>query len=68
MNTHELLQQVGAFALLTTLLLAMAVLVLRLLALPLAMASLGLDRLATLAARPLTLPVPTGVTWEAPPR
>ncbi|WP_304456015.1 hypothetical protein [Nocardiopsis sp. YSL2] len=59
MTTVHSIQAVGILAVLITLLLVLAVTLLRLAALPLAGAVLILDSAADLAARPLTLPAPT---------
>ncbi|XKK37260.1 hypothetical protein HFP72_20525 [Nocardiopsis sp. ARC36] len=60
MTTAHMIQAVGVLALLTVLLLALVVVVLRLAALPLAGAALALDRTAALVAHPLPpMPVRT---------
>lgn len=56
MTTVDIIQTAGIVAVLTALVLTLFVTLLRLAALPLAATSLGLDRLATLAARPLLSP------------
>lgn len=53
-STETLIQQVGALTTLCVLLLTLAVVVLRLFALPLALAAIVLDKSADLAARPLS--------------
>lgn len=58
MTTTEMLVRAGVLAVLASLLLTLAVCVLRLVSLPLAAAALALDALAVLAARPL--PIPAG--------
>lgn len=60
MNTYDLLLRVGVWSLLGSLLLALLVVVLRLMALPLALAALVLDGLAELATKHLTLTETTG--------
>lgn len=56
MTTVDVIQTAGLVAVLAALVLTLFVALLRLAALPLAAASLGLDRLASLAARPLLTP------------
>ena len=56
MSTADMLRDAGLLPVLTVIGLALAVLLLRLLALPLAGAALALDALATAAARPLSIP------------
>ncbi|GHD23400.1 hypothetical protein GCM10007147_18590 [Nocardiopsis kunsanensis] len=56
MTTVDVIQTAGIAAVLAALILTLFVALLRLAALPLAAASLGLDRLATLAAGPLLTP------------
>jgi hypothetical protein len=53
-STQQMIQQAGALAVLVALLLSLTIVVLRLAALPLALAALALDRGADLAARPLS--------------
>ena len=53
-STHQMIRQAGALAVTVALLLTLAVVVLRLAAVPLALAVLALDKGAELAARPLT--------------
>lgn len=60
MTTSEMLRTAGLLPVLLVLGLAAAVLLLRVVALPLAGAALLLDGLADLAARPLTLPGASG--------
>jgi hypothetical protein len=58
-STQQMIQQAGALAVLVALLLSLTVVVLRLVALPLVLAVLVLDKAADLAARPLTFTAPT---------
>lgn len=53
MSTADTIRQVGAVPVLLTLLLTLAVTVLRLVAVPLALACIALDNAANAAARPL---------------
>jgi hypothetical protein len=57
-STQQMIQQAGAVAVAVSLLLALTVVLLRLAALPLAVAATALDKGAELAARPLTAPDP----------
>lgn len=57
-STAEAIRQVGALPVLVALLLSLAVVVLRLAAVPLAAAANGLDVLADLAARPMAPVLP----------
>jgi len=59
MSTHQMVAQAGAFAVTVALLLTLAVVVLRLVALPFAVAALVLDKSAELVGRPLTFTAPT---------
>ena len=63
-STQTLIQQAGVIAVTCVLLLTLAVVVLRLLALPFALAALVLDKSAELAARPLAFT--TAPDWRAP--
>ena len=58
MTTPELIRHVGAWTVAVVLVLALAVIVLRLLALPLVVGAAVLDKGAELAARPLTFTTP----------
>lgn len=60
MTTTEMIQTAGALAILAALVLTLAITLLRLVALPLAGTALVLDRIAAVAARPLSLPAPGG--------
>jgi hypothetical protein len=53
MSTAEMVHQAGAWSVACVLLLALAVIVLRLLSLPFALTAMALDKAAELAARPL---------------
>ena len=53
-STQQMIQQAGTVAVVVMLLLTIAVAVLRLAAVPLALAAVALDKGADLAARPLT--------------
>jgi hypothetical protein len=53
-STHQMIQQAGALAVTVALLLTLTVALLRLAAVPLAVAAVVLDKGAELAARPLT--------------
>lgn len=57
MPTTQLIQQAGALTVAVALLLSLAVVLLRLAALPFAVAAVALDKGADLAARPLSFPV-----------
>lgn len=61
-STTDLIRQAGLTAVVAALLLTLVVVVLRLLALPLAVGAMVLDRSATLAARPLTFTAPVDGT------
>ncbi|MDN3357803.1 hypothetical protein [Actinomadura sp. DC4] len=54
MSTTQLIQRAGVASVLCVLVLALTVALLRLVALPLALSALALDKAAVLAARPLT--------------
>jgi hypothetical protein len=54
MSTTQLIQRSGAASVLCVLVLALTVALLRLVALPLALSALALDKAAVLVARPLT--------------
>lgn len=55
-----MIQTAGALAILLALVLTLAITLLRMAALPLAGAALVLDRIAAVAAQPLSLPAPGG--------
>ncbi|MEV5711263.1 hypothetical protein [Actinoallomurus sp. NPDC052274] len=63
MSTSQLIQQSGAVAVTCVLLLTLVVVVLRLLALPLVLAAMVLDKGAEFAARPLTIST-TSPDWR----
>jgi hypothetical protein len=59
MSTTQLIQRAGVASVLCVLVLALTVALLRLVAFPLALSALALDKAAVLAARPLTPSTPT---------